>query len=360
MPINERVLQQLKVDQETIAALRNVEKQSTWNIGQYDIVVGGANNDLQPSTAEIDANGNLTVAGNVSLTGNLDADGNANVDGNTTLLGTLTVTGASTFTGAVTMESTLNVSGATVIDDTLNVTGAVDFDSTANVDGILNVVSDTFLGGSTTPAAILHLAAGGTTAGSAPLKFTNGDILTTPEAGCLEYKNGHFYATTEENSRLAIVLANNVVTSTTTVTNTVTETSIFSKTYAANALHGDMLVDILLSGAVTNASASDDFSFNFKVGGSTVHSLSRVGGNVTDAGWELHYRFTVRTTGATGTIVDYARYMEGGISPLAGSEASTHTIDTTGTVAVEITMTWANAKAGNIFTATQGFIQHNH
>jgi len=351
--INERTLQSLGFDPENISALRDMNDKTTWTFTDNGIIRANGSDDIQGSTATIDDNGNLSVVGNVSLTGNLDTDGNANVDGNTTLIGTLTVTGASTLTGAVTMESTLNVSGATVIDDTLNVTGNV-------IDGNLNVISDTFLGGSTTPTATLHLAAGSATAGTAPLKFTSGPLLTAPEAGAAEYYNGHFYLTTEQSVRLAVALVNSVVTSTTTVTNTVTETSIFSKTYAANALHGDMLIDIYVSGSVSNDSASDDFSFNFKVGGTTTHTLSRVGGNVTNAGFELHYRLTIRSTGASGTFIDYSRYMEDGISPVAASEVATHSVDTTGSVTVEITMTWANAKAGNTFSVTQGFIHHNH
>ncbi|HVT84801.1 MAG TPA: hypothetical protein VHD35_06345 [Chitinophagaceae bacterium] len=47
----------------------------------------------------------------------------------------------------------------------------------------------------TTPTALLHLAAGTSTAGTAPLKFTAGTNLTTPEDGAIEYNGTHFYAT---------------------------------------------------------------------------------------------------------------------------------------------------------------------
>lgn len=43
------------------------------------------------------------------------------------------------------------------------------------------------------PTAALHLKAGTATASSAPLKFTSGTLLTTPEAGALEYASNTFY-----------------------------------------------------------------------------------------------------------------------------------------------------------------------
>lgn len=53
-----------------------------------------------------------------------------------------------------------------------------------------------FIGGSTTPTADLHLAAGTATASTAPLKFTSGTKLTTPEAGAIEFDGTEYYATT--------------------------------------------------------------------------------------------------------------------------------------------------------------------
>ena len=47
----------------------------------------------------------------------------------------------------------------------------------------------------TTPTALLHIAAGTSAANTAPLKFTAGTNLTTPEDGAVEYNGTHFYAT---------------------------------------------------------------------------------------------------------------------------------------------------------------------
>ncbi|MDB5275618.1 MAG: hypothetical protein JWR61_573 [Ferruginibacter sp.] len=47
----------------------------------------------------------------------------------------------------------------------------------------------------TTPTSLLHLGAGTATANTAPLKFTTGTNLTTPEDGAVEYNGTHFYGT---------------------------------------------------------------------------------------------------------------------------------------------------------------------
>lgn len=52
-----------------------------------------------------------------------------------------------------------------------------------------------FFGGTTTPTAKAHLGAGTATANTAPLKFTSGTLLTTAEAGAVEFLTDKFYGT---------------------------------------------------------------------------------------------------------------------------------------------------------------------
>ena len=49
--------------------------------------------------------------------------------------------------------------------------------------------------GVTTPTALIHLKAGTATANTAPLKFTSGTNLTTPEAGAMEWDGTNLYIT---------------------------------------------------------------------------------------------------------------------------------------------------------------------
>jgi hypothetical protein len=49
--------------------------------------------------------------------------------------------------------------------------------------------------GTTSPTAVLHLKAGTTAANTAPLKFTSGSLMTTAEAGAIEFVTDNFYGT---------------------------------------------------------------------------------------------------------------------------------------------------------------------
>ena len=58
------------------------------------------------------------------------------------------------------------------------------------------------------PTAKIHIAAGTASAGSAPLKFTSGTNLTTPEVGAVEYNNT-FHVTNSDATRRHVVTAPN-------------------------------------------------------------------------------------------------------------------------------------------------------
>lgn len=62
--------------------------------------------------------------------------------------------------------------------------------------------------GVTTPTATIHLKAVTTSASSAPIKFNSGTVMTTAEAGAMEYNNT-FHLTNSDNTRRHIVLAPN-------------------------------------------------------------------------------------------------------------------------------------------------------
>lgn len=55
------------------------------------------------------------------------------------------------------------------------------------------------------PTATIHVRAGTASANSAPLKFTSGTNLSTPEAGAMEYDGDHLYFTPESNIRQVLL-----------------------------------------------------------------------------------------------------------------------------------------------------------
>ena len=167
-----------------------------------------------------------------------------------------------------------------------------------DVQGQVRAENAVLLGGTTTRAA-LHFD-------------TATALKTTPVAGDMEYKDGHWYIT--NGARHVISTSAGVKTSTTTVVNTVTETQIYAYTFAADELHLDEQVLFEMNGVFSNASASDDFTVRFKVGGVTVHTINRAGGNVTNQGWEAQYKGTVRSVGASGTFVDFAKWQVTNVS----------------------------------------------
>ncbi|KKP94308.1 MAG: putative T4-like protein proximal tail fiber [Candidatus Nomurabacteria bacterium GW2011_GWF2_36_126] len=79
---------------------------------------------------------------------------------------------------------TLTINASTTIAQNLNVLGAGNNYFVGNL-GI----------GTSSPTAALHLKAGTATAGTAPLKFTSGTLLTTPEAGAVEFLTDAYYGT---------------------------------------------------------------------------------------------------------------------------------------------------------------------
>lgn len=82
----------------------------------------------------------------------------------------------------------LNLSSASATQDVLSIVNS----GSGNA---LTINGITKAGGTGAATALLHLAAGAATASRAPLKFTAGVNLSTPEAGAVEFDGTHFYGT---------------------------------------------------------------------------------------------------------------------------------------------------------------------
>ena len=205
------------------------------------------------------------------------------------------------------------------------------------------------------PTGILSIGAG--TATQSQINLTNGVLKTTPDHGDVEYSGGHWYIT--NGARHAITTSAGVKTTSTTVTNTIVETIIYSYQFAANELHTDEQITIHVSGYLSNASAADDYTINYKFNGNLLHSIARVGGNVTNQGFEITETATIRSEGVSGTAVDHLRWTEGSLTYSYG-DSSIHPVNTSIPQLFEISIIWSNAKVGNILVCTQGLTSFTH
>ena len=102
--------------------------------------------------------------------------------------------------GTTTPQSKLDVEGGAAIGATYSGTTAAPTNGLI-VEGLAGM-------GVSSPTAVLHLKAGSTSANTAPLKFTSGTNMTTPEDGAVEY-NGTDYFVTAGSTRYTLMKALN-------------------------------------------------------------------------------------------------------------------------------------------------------
>lgn len=100
--------------------------------------------------------------------------------------------------------------------------------------------------------ALLHLGAGTATAGTGPLKFTSGTLLTTPEAGAVEYDGVDFFITEGTAARARI--APRLLSRTTGIDgNAVAATTIFTVPTGRTAVITEVVVrTTTVTGLLTN------------------------------------------------------------------------------------------------------------
>lgn len=204
--------------------------------------------------------------------------------------------------------------------------------------------------GAAAATAKLHIEAGTTTL--APFKLTSGSVLTTPAAGAFEFDGMGVYFTPNDERR-SIQLADGSVTSTTTVANTTTETTIYSEPISAGSLDVGEVIDILLNGFYSTANAADTFTLRFKIGATTVLSVTSTAKNVTNTPFEIDFRTTIRTIGAGGTCISYASVKLDNADASAAATTTT-AINTTNANTLTVTLQWSNALAANTLSLTQG------
>lgn len=204
--------------------------------------------------------------------------------------------------------------------------------------------------GVASPTAYWHIKAGTATAGTAPIKLTDGALLGTPEAGTIEYANSRFYIT-DVACQKVIDRTSCVPITTTTVSNTTDETTIYTCDCPANSLKANNHIHIEVSGIISNDSVADDITVNLYIGSTLIHTYNPAIGNVTNANWHVTIDMTVRTAGASGTMASRGHIEIDGNEDIANELDS---IDTTASNDITIKVQWDNAKAGNTISAYIG------
>lgn len=236
-------------------------------------------------------------------------------------------------------------------------------DGTTDINYFLGTVNI----GTTSGTARLMLPAGTASASTAPLKFTSGTSLTTPEAGALEYDGGKLWSTNGSTTRESLVGAIFTQTASKTITNTVTETSIigtgvgYGLTLPANFFIAGKTIRLRIGGIYTTpALATPSVTIKVKYGSTVLASVttSSLLSGATNLEFDGEVDITCRTTGASGSVmlhgdIEYATGVAGTIAvdPLNNAGATT-TIDTTASNLLDVTLTWDSATSTRSATST--------
>jgi len=151
-----------------------------------------------------------------------------------------------------------------------------------------------------------------------------------------------------------------------TVGNSDTETTLLGTgvgtlTFAADAFTVGKTVKIHATGYFSTKSSPGTFTWRFKIGTDTVASVAQIPPSaLTTDGWYIDAIVTCRTTGASGQFRG-----QGGMFWETSSTDGTiwrddttanSTIDTTGSLTVDLTAQWGTADVGNTITCTNAVV----
>lgn len=101
-----------------------------------------------------------------------------------------------TYPGASGFPQLASFSNAFIVNgDGFNVNNLANSGNLLSITGSTTATANVGIGAVTSPSARLHLPAGTATANTAPLKFSSGTNLTTPESGAVEYDGTDYFVT---------------------------------------------------------------------------------------------------------------------------------------------------------------------
>ena len=200
------------------------------------------------------------------------------------------------------------------------------------------------------------LAPGTATAGTAPLKFTAGSLLSGVEAGAVEFFANGFWLTNLAVRR-TIVQGQQVLTSSQTLASSAAETTMYTVSHGANYLVVGKQEDIELLGTVTSVLGGGDNTLTVRVkyAGTFIGSFVLPEANRSGVGWDLHVMTTVRAIGLNTTSIQVHCNFD--LNGTATDEVVNHLqtgLDSTTAQATTVTMQWSDADSGNSISILQG------
>lgn len=161
-----------------------------------------------------------------------------------------------------------------------------------------------------------------------------------------------------------------VATASGTVASSTSETTIIgsgvgSLTLPANFLTVGKALRVRVLGVWGTTIIAPTINIKFKLGSTVIVATGAVTAptSLSNQWFEVIVELTCRTTGASGTVIAQGAFLNAEASatfvafayPM--SETSTNTVDTTGTLAVDVTATWGTSNAANTITGTNAVIQ---
>ncbi|MCX6190533.1 MAG: hypothetical protein NTW54_13245 [Bacteroidetes bacterium] len=262
--------------------------------------------------------------------------------------------------GSYVPKSSWNLTGNTATDPATNFIGTTDaqpFILKTNGVERIRVLSGGNIGiGVTVPTAHLHLMAGSTAAGKAPLKFTTQAAgLTTVEQGTMELI-GNSLQFTQLAKRRGIMMSQSTITSSTTIANDATEsTALITAEHGANYLEVGKMEEIRIYGTIQqNSTGGGVLEIRTKYAGSQILIAKTVSAYITSGTpFEIHVICTCRSTGVSGTMQVNAHLDIDGVANPPDAQALV-VIDTTLPQNTTVTAKWTVANATNILTVQQG------
>lgn len=180
---------------------------------------------------------------------------------------------------------------------------------------------------------------------------------------CLLFSTG----TTIQNSPFApnytiFTQTANVTVANSTVETSVVSTGIGSATLGADYLSAGKSININVAG-FHSATSNPTIRWRIKLGGTTILDTTAVNsGASTNQLFMINAIITCRTDGAMGTVIGQGVYQEvGNTNATAGSTSmpnvATTTVNTTGTLAVDVTVQWGTMSVNDTSTTTNLIIK---